>query len=271
MLKINTNIFLIVLLTILIACSKDYNKKMEKALDISFDKGKKIQGRTNEFSYSIMKTNSNCKLIYTDLKNISFLNILLNSLNRSLIKFFKNDKSLKSINLPLCISDLIIKFFADKSDKLIFTIPKGIICDHYNDKLNRKEYIYFKGNKNSSKKTTLTFNLQFIENSIYPLWLGTIPPSMIPLNFDNCRLLNYPTTNNSSNDDENELSKYITFSNNKLNNSDDNLIFKNKKLKIFSILDLHDNHANSFYKNTLIQLYLKNKYIIFIKDKKKKI
>lgn len=214
---------------------------IKPAFKVKFKNGKK-----GEF---IMKLNKpkEYNLIYTHLGNITFLKNLSKSLQRSL-KFFFKSSGLKSISLPLDISDLIVKFFGDENDELIFIKPKGYIYKVYNNKRNKIEFEYFR-EKENSKKTTLKFNLKFVNNSIFPLWMGTLPPSMIQRGFKVIEC-----SYKSDNYELKNIKKYI-----------ENRVLFDTSMKS-SILDWHDDIKTSTYKNILIQLTNKNySEVIFTK------
>ncbi|MCP3658856.1 MAG: hypothetical protein GY830_00470 [Bacteroidetes bacterium] len=170
-----------------VSCSKTSMTKMEKSFEVSF-KNKKDK----RLNYEIMNLEdiSNCKFIQTNLESINFINNLCNAFDKSMFNFFPLD-ILSCIKLPLSISELIIQYYVTKKESIIFAIPNRPICSEYNCILKTEEFSCFTSKKHSSKKIITKLNLKFIEKSSTPFWFGTIPPYMIPINFDNCIILEY--------------------------------------------------------------------------------
>ncbi len=132
------------------------------------------RGRRKKFEYNIIKLKEDvsCRLVYTTLKNTYIISNIENALYRSIFNFF-TDKNLNNIFIPYDLSKIIIKYFLNNKDELIFFIPFNIMDILFSNMAHNYKNDYF-----NKCKYDFSINLRKI-NAINPLFIGIIPPSII--------------------------------------------------------------------------------------------
>ncbi len=202
--KLKENLQLVFFLILMTCCNKDnigkksmlnntYFSKNESELDLS--KSKKInevsnsffvnheKGRKKNFNYHLYELTgckNECTIIHTEFGEIPFLSNLSNRLKRPQL-LFNNCKPLTE-TLPINVSDLIVKYFANEKDDLLLLVPFKSKID-LTKNLDERYYI-----EKDGELSTLPLDLTLIKGSDHNLRIGTVPPSMIPLKNFHCLL-----------------------------------------------------------------------------------